>query len=89
MIAEKEMAAAASPLDFCLLNAQPLIDQLRFEGTKLDLTRIREVFPDGVIQDANGRLLNIHVIHLLNLALKNIQELNAKVHDLEMQLLLK
>jgi len=74
--------------DFTLQNAQPIIDQLRFAGTRLDLACLTKVYPNGVILSHDNTPLNIHVIHLLSLALKNIQELNVKVHDLEMQLLL-
>jgi len=75
--------------DFSINNAQPILDQLRFSGTRLDTGRVLQAYPAGVILAQDGTtILNIHVIHLLSLALKNIQELNVKVHDLEMQLLL-
>lgn len=74
--------------DFTIQNAQPILDQLRFMGIRLDLKRLQQVYLSGVILAQDNTPLNVNVIHLLSLALKNIQELNAKVHDLEMQLLL-
>jgi len=74
--------------DFTIQNAQPILDQLRFMGIRLDLKRLQQVYPSGAILAQDNTPLNVNVIHLLSLALKNIQELNAKVHDLEMQLLL-
>lgn len=74
--------------DFTIQNAQPILDQLRFMGNRLDLKRLTQAYPSGVILAQDNTPLNVHVIHLLSLALKNIQELNAKVHNLEMQLLL-